>query len=79
LAAIIRSFVSAEIDKLERRLAATFKYCGTYESGREYRPGNFVTDNGSIWHCDKPTTTRPGDGDCWTLAVKRGRDARVST
>lgn len=69
------------IADLERRLAEleqqqkSIQYCGTWESGRKYEKGNFVTDGGSVWHCDRDTTQRPGPGDAWTLAVKRGRDA----
>jgi hypothetical protein len=53
------------------------KYCGTHEPGREYQPGNFCTHQGSLWHCNERTVSPPGDGDRWTLAVKKGRDARL--
>ena len=63
--------IAAALEEREKQL----RYCGVYEAGRKYSKGNFVTDGGSLWHCDRETTTRPGVGDCWTLAVKRGRDA----
>jgi hypothetical protein len=53
---------------------AEFKYCGTFEHGHEYRKGNFVTDKSALWHCERSTTTRPGDnGDAWRLACKAPR------
>lgn len=55
------------------------KYSGVYVEGRAYRPGEFVTRNGSLWHCNtvSPSTAPGGAGsNDWTLAVKRGRDAR---
>jgi hypothetical protein len=62
------------VEALEQQ-QKSLQYCGTWESGRKYAKGNFVTDGGSVWHCDRETTQRPGPGDAWTLAVKRGRDA----
>ena len=63
--------------ELQARLdSAPFSYQGTYEAGREYDKGQFVTHNGSLWHCNAKTTTRPAGGPEWTLAVKSGRDAR---
>jgi hypothetical protein len=53
--------------------SASFKYCGTFEEGRAYRPGNFVSSGGSMWACVKDTSSRP-PGDCWRLCVKAGRD-----
>lgn len=39
----------------------------------EYRKGDMVTWSGGIWHCNEPTTEKPGDDKkSWTLAVKRG-------
>ncbi|KQW37092.1 carbohydrate-binding family V/XII protein [Rhizobacter sp. Root404] len=53
-----------------------FAYDGPHEVGKTYAKGNFVTHDGSLWHCNYKTASRPGDGPAWTLAVKRGRDAR---
>jgi hypothetical protein len=52
------------------------EYRGVYREGAEYVAGNFVTWAGSVWHCNTPTTQRPGDVPAWTLAVKKGRDAK---
>lgn len=53
-------------------------YRGTYKSGEVYTPGDTVTWGGSLWHCDKQTVDKPGENGSagWTLAAKRGRDAR---
>lgn len=52
-------------------------YRGVYVEGRQYERGDGVTYGGSAWHCNEPTTTKPGDGSkAWTLKVKRGRDGK---
>lgn len=52
-------------------------YRGVYVDGKIYERGDFVTVNGSLYHCDTDTTARPGEGAKeWTLAVKRGKDDR---
>jgi len=68
---------------LTEKLAAKMRsmrpmeYKGTYRAGERYVPGNFVTDGGSVWHCNTPTEERPGSGgEAWTLAVKRGASGK---
>lgn len=57
--------------------AADFKYCGTWKSDTLYRTGNFVTDGGSIFHANRASVgERPGTSDSFTLAVKKGKDAK---
>jgi hypothetical protein len=52
-------------------------YCGVYQSGGRYEPGDMVTWSGSQWHCNSVTSERPGLGNpTWTLAVKCGRDGK---
>lgn len=51
-------------------------YEGVYKSGEDYVKGDFVTFSGSLWHCNEATTEKPGQSKAWTLAVKRGRDAK---
>lgn len=52
-------------------------YCGVYQNGARYEPGDMVTLNGSVWHATAPTSERPGLGNpTWTLAVKCGRDGK---
>ncbi|QHE85886.1 hypothetical protein [Hydrogenophaga sp. BPS33] len=68
------------VEPLEKRLATLeanpVQYDGPHESGKVYGKGMFVTHEGSLWHCNYRTASRPGDGQAWTLAVKRGKDAR---
>lgn len=54
------------------------EYRGVYKSGETYRLGDLVTWGGSIWHCNsaEPTEENPRNEDLWTLAVKKGRDAK---
>lgn len=53
-------------------------YRDVFKAGTEYQPGDTVTWGGSMWHCNEPTTDKPGETGSkgWTLAVKRGRDLR---
>jgi hypothetical protein len=55
------------------------RYVGVWAVGKYYE-GNMVTLDGSIFHCNvAETTQRPGTGPDWTLAIKRGQDARRPT
>lgn len=52
-------------------------YRGVFGDGRSYERGDTVTWGGSLWHCDAPTSEKPGEGStAWTLAAKRGRDGK---
>lgn len=56
---------------------AGLSFEGVYQEGKGYDFGHLVTYAGSSWHCNEPTTTKPGDGSkAWTLMVKRGRDGK---
>ena len=71
--------LESKIAALEAARPPALRYRGAYEDGAEYDVGEFVTDGGSVWHCNRKTKTRPSDGgENWTLAVKRGRDGRVT-
>lgn len=84
----VREFVSALLktrdarqDALEARITAlearkSVTYRGVFTDGKRYEPGDMVTSDGSVWHCNVETQMRPGAGAMWTLAVKHGRDAR---
>ena len=70
----------AYLVRLERRVAAVeatgIKYCGVFQAAQEYQRGDLVSWDGSIFHANKDTRARPGNGSTdWTLAVKRGADA----
>lgn len=42
----------------------------------EFNRGSLVTHGGGLWIAKELTEQKPGDGDDWRLAVKRGRDGR---
>jgi hypothetical protein len=67
------TLLSARIPDLESRMSE-FQYCGVWHD-RAYKRGNFVTYDGSVWHCNVDTCTKLGaDPIVWTLAVKHGKD-----
>lgn len=50
---------------------------GVYDSDKGYERGDAVSSGGSLWIAQKDSPDhKPGDGDGWRLAVKRGRDAQ---
>jgi hypothetical protein len=50
---------------------------GVYKHGDQYEQGDGVTWAGSYWIAQKDgPTEKPGEGDGWRLAVKRGRDGK---
>lgn len=56
---------------------AGLTYLGVYQDGKRYDVGELVTWAGSMWHCNEPTETKPGEGSkAWTLSCKRGRDGK---
>lgn len=51
-------------------------YRGIWKQARHTR-GDTVTFAGSLWHANKDTDAKPGDGSGdWTLCAKRGADAK---
>jgi hypothetical protein len=68
-----------ERDRLiaELKARSTMKYEGVWAAEKVYNVGDFVTDQGSLWHCwDANCGVRPGSSDAWQLAVRKGRDGR---
>jgi hypothetical protein len=53
----------------------TIDYRGAWAPG-EYKAGDLVSWDGSMWHCEAPTTDRPGASPAWRLCVKHGRDGK---
>lgn len=78
--AAMGDLIREAVEPIEKRLAALeacpMHYDGPHETDKVYSKGMFVTHDGSLWHCNYKTASRPGDGPAWTLAVKRGKDAR---
>lgn len=59
-------------------------YKGVFDRDAEYRAGDMVTYNGSVWHCNGSDGWAgehpvPGKSKAWTLAVKCGRDGKDLT
>lgn len=54
------------------------EYKGVYRPEEAYIAHDTATWAGSLWHCNVTgTKAKPGDGSSdWTLAVKKGRDAK---
>jgi hypothetical protein len=52
----------------------TIVYKGAWAAG-DYTPGDIVSWDGSMWHCEQPTSERPGTA-AWKLCVKHGRDGK---
>jgi hypothetical protein len=76
----IGRFVGAQVKPLRERIEALetkiagFEYCGVWRSGVTFKRGNFVTHDGSVWHCNCDTCVKPGtDPVAWSLAIKRER------
>lgn len=51
-------------------------YADVYQPEKRYEKGDMVTWGGDGWHCNEPTTDKPGTSGAWTLAIKKGRDFR---
>lgn len=50
---------------------------GVYKEDSDYQRGDAVTWGGSLWIAQKDAPeSKPGMGDGWRLAVKKGRDGR---
>lgn len=50
---------------------------GVWREGESYKRGNGTTFGGSFWIAQRDgVTDKPGEGDGWRLAVKKGRDGR---
>lgn len=72
------------LERLEKRLvdlearSMAIRYCGVWDAQTQYNEGEFVTDHGSMYHCNRSTRQRPGTGSDFTLCVKRGQSAKES-
>lgn len=79
--AIVTTRTSGATSRAELR-SPTMIYREIYRDETAYEPGDAVTWDGSLWHCQRATRgerpNAPGaDGDrAWRLVAKRGRDGR---
>jgi hypothetical protein len=66
----------ARLAEVEKRTKA-FRHIGIWRDGMQCEAGNFITHDGSVWHCNFDTASRPGkDVGAWTLVCKRGQDGK---
>ena len=66
--AVVKEEVAAFLRTMQR---------GRWQQGAHYEQGQLVTDDGSMWSCQRDgTPDRPGLSGAWLLVVKHGRDAR---
>jgi hypothetical protein len=72
-----------QIEPLKKEVAelqavlANFGYRGVWNEGSEYFKGNFVTHDGSLFHCNMTTKNKPAkDPVSWSLCCKRGADGK---
>jgi hypothetical protein len=70
------TLTSGEITLRRELRTALMIYRGVFKPGDSYELGDTVTWAGSLWHCNGATVEKPGDGETWTLAVKKGRDGK---
>lgn len=49
---------------------------GVYKAETTYERGDGVSFGGSFWIAKTATSAKPGEGEDWRLAVKRGRDGK---
>lgn len=50
---------------------------GAFKAGTEYLRGDAVTFGGCLWIAQKDAPEgKPAEGECWRLAVRKGRDGR---
>lgn len=80
--------LTTQIQELTKRLATIegrgIQYRGLFSASEDYRRGDFVSHQGSMFHCTRDTQgiapslseseAKPVDFP-WQLAVRRGRDA----
>ncbi len=73
----IKTILTSGQSNIIKAHVPSMEYKGVWkESHGEYAKGHTATQNGSLWHCNKPTTDKPGTSDAWTLCAKRGTDGK---
>lgn len=73
---IVRRYSRGDQVKEFRHQVSVVLDRGVYKEGTEYQAGDGVTWGGSFWIAQQKTTEKPDGGDCWRLAVKRGKDGK---
>jgi hypothetical protein len=73
---VVFKFARGEVTELHEMQFPVVIDRGVYKDGSEYAKGDAATWAGSLWIAQRETTAKPGDGDDWRLAVKKGRDGK---
>lgn len=74
---LVLKFEAGEVLHTIEHQLDTMIYRGVFKEGQAYERGDTATFGGSLWHCDEPTTDKPGEASkAWTLCAKRGRDGK---
>jgi hypothetical protein len=72
-----RKAVAQRLAEQDKKIGDGFRYRGVWTEGCAAAVGEVYTSGGSLWYCRAASTAKPGaDSDAWTLAGKKGRDAR---
>jgi hypothetical protein len=71
----VKSVLSDGQARVARFVMPSMIYRGVWSSA-PYAPGDVVSWEGSMWHCEAATEDRPGTSPGWRLCVKHGRDGK---
>lgn len=80
LADVVAGAIREAVAPLKARLDALegkgLSFEGTHQRGQQYRRGQAVVADGSLWIATRATTASPRENGDWALAAKAGKDAR---
>jgi hypothetical protein len=71
----VKTMLTGGKDHITKFAVPVMVYKGIWKEGA-YTKGNTVTTGGSLWHCNKDTTDKPGTSEAWQLCAKKGTDGR---
>jgi hypothetical protein len=75
---VVRSVRSDGQEHIARLVLPSMEYRGIWRE-RDYRHGDTVTWDGSLWHCERATRLKPGtpaSAEDWKLCAKRGANGK---
>jgi hypothetical protein len=71
----VKTMLTGGKDHLTKFSVPVMVYKGIWKEGT-YTKGSTVTTGGSLWHCNRDTTDKPGTSEAWQLCAKKGTDGR---
>jgi hypothetical protein len=71
----VKTILTGGKDHITKFAVPVMVYKGIWKEGA-YTKGSTVTTGGSLWHCNKDTTDKPGTSESWQLCAKKGTDGR---